>query len=62
MNQKNVFNADEFGLFWKLLPQKTYLIKGKSFKRGKMSRDRVSVLVCTNVDDSEKLKPIIIGK
>lgn len=59
---QNVFNADEFGLFWKLLPQKTYLIKGKSFKSGKMSRDRVSVLVCTNMDGSEKLKPIVIGK
>jgi hypothetical protein len=27
-----------------------------------MSRDRVSVLVCTNMDGSEKLKPIVIGK
>jgi hypothetical protein len=41
---QNVFNANEFGLFWKLLLQK-HLIEGKSFKSGKMSGDRVSVLV-----------------
>ncbi len=51
-------SLDYFGNYY----HKKHLIKGKSFKRGKMSRDRVSVLVCTNVDDSEKLKPIIIGK
>lgn len=59
---EDVFNADEFGLFWRLLPNKTYRIKGKKFESGKRSKERVSVLVCANMTGTEKLKLIVIGK
>jgi hypothetical protein len=29
---KDVFNVDETGLFWRLLPDKTMTFKGKNFK------------------------------
>jgi hypothetical protein len=59
---KNIFNGDEFGLFWRLLPSKTYALSGQKFKRGKKSKERISVFVCANMDGSEKEKLIAIGK
>ena len=59
---KDVFNADEFGLFWQLTPSKSYVIRGQRFRSGKKSKERVSVLICSNADGSEKLKPLVIGK
>jgi hypothetical protein len=60
--EKDIFNGDEFELFWRLLHKKTIIVKGKPFKTEKSSKDRVSVFLCSNMDGSEKLKPIVIGK
>ncbi|CAF4944274.1 unnamed protein product [Pieris macdunnoughi] len=40
----DVFNADEAGLFYKCLPDKTFTFKGQSCHGGKLSKDRVTVL------------------
>ena len=58
----DIFNCDEFGLFYRLSPNKTYVVKGKSFKSGKKGKDRISVLICCNSTGSEKLKPLVIGQ
>jgi hypothetical protein len=58
----DIFNGDEFGLFWRILPNKTYKMKGKKFKSGKKSLERISVFVCANMTGTEKLKPIVIGR
>jgi len=60
--EKDIFNGDEFVLFWRLLPKKTIIVKGKPFKTGKSSKERVSVFLCSNMNGSEKLKLIVIGK
>ncbi|XP_038077398.1 tigger transposable element-derived protein 6-like [Patiria miniata] len=36
--------------------------KGEQCHGGKQSKDRVTVLLCANMDGSEKLKPVVIGK
>ena len=59
---KDVFNADETGLFFNLLPDKSYVVKGDSCHGGKMSKLRLTVLLCCNSDGSEKLTPLVIGK
>ena len=59
---EDIYNGDEFGLFWRLSPQKSFVIKGQKFKTGKKSKERVSVLICTNSLGTDKLKPIIIGR
>jgi hypothetical protein len=59
---KDIFNGDEFGLFWRLPPNKSFIIKGQTFKNGKKSKERISVFVCANSLGTEKLKPIAIGK
>ena len=50
----NIFNADETGLLFKLLPDKTSGFKNESCHRGKHSKERITVLVGTNSDGSEK--------
>ncbi|GBN52936.1 Tigger transposable element-derived protein 4 [Araneus ventricosus] len=60
--QKDVFNADETGLFYNLLPSKTLAIKSDTCHGGKKSKVRLTVLLCANADGSEKLPPLIIGK
>lgn len=58
----NIFNADEAGLFYKCLPDKTFTFKGQPCHGGKLSKDRVTVLVCANMSGTEKLPLLLIGK
>ena len=58
------YNADETGLCYRMLPDKTLAIrtgahKHKGFKKIK---DRVTVLFCVNKTGSHKIKPLCIGK
>ena len=57
----DVFNADETGLYWRLLPDKTHAIAGEVCTGGKKSKERVTVLVCANMSGSEKLPLLTIG-
>ena len=59
---KDIYNADELGLFWRVTPEKTYLIKGNKCKKGKQAKERVTVLTCANMDGSDKLQLVVIGK
>jgi hypothetical protein len=40
----------------------TYAFKGESCHGGKWSKDRITVLVCTNMDGSEKMPLLVTGK
>lgn len=44
----DVFNADEFGLFFKLMPDKSLVFKSEQCHGGKLSKERLSVL--TKID------------
>ncbi|XP_026806961.1 tigger transposable element-derived protein 4-like [Rhopalosiphum maidis] len=60
-----IFTADETGLFYKCLPadstqQLSY--SGVDCRDGKRSKERVTVLLCTNMSGTEKVKPLLIGK
>ncbi|CAH0721898.1 unnamed protein product, partial [Brenthis ino] len=59
---KDVFNADEIGLFFKCLPDKTLIFKNEKCHGGKHSKERLTILLATNMTGSEKLKPLVIGK
>jgi hypothetical protein len=59
---KDIFNADEFGLFYNMLPDKTYTFEGASCKGIKVNKERITVLVCVNLDGTEKLPLLVIGK
>lgn len=52
----DIFNADETGLFYKLMPEKTLQLKGEKCSVGKRSKDRLTLFVASNMDGSEKIK------
>ncbi len=58
---KDIFNADETGLFYRALPERSLVAKGDSCKGGKKSKDRVTVLLACSAA-GEKLKPLVIGR
>lgn len=58
-----LYNYDETGLFWRALPDCTQASKAEKNTPGrKISKDRVSALLCANADGSHILKPVIVGK
>lgn len=72
----DIFNVDETGLFWQLLPNKTLafkgwfadilhdylLLSGERCTNGKKSKDRITLLVGANMSGTEKLPLLVIGK
>jgi len=62
----HVYNMDETGLFFKCLPNRSYLKKGdyKNARGNKLmkAKDRVTIYVCTNADGSDKVPLVMIGK
>ena len=62
----HVYNMDETGLFFKCLPNRSYLRK-EDFKDARGSKlmkakDRVTIYVCTNADGTDKVPLSMIGK
>ncbi|GBN23658.1 hypothetical protein AVEN_61436-1 [Araneus ventricosus] len=60
--QKNIFKADETGLFHQCLSDKTVMFKDEECRGGKQSRVHLTVLLAANEDESEKLPPLMIGR
>ena len=59
--KEQIFNADETGLFYKCLPDRTHVFKNETCAGGKMSKERLSVLVAASMA-GEKLPLLVIGK
>uniref|UniRef100_A0A452FPK3 Tigger transposable element derived 4 n=1 Tax=Capra hircus TaxID=9925 RepID=A0A452FPK3_CAPHI len=59
---KNVFNVKETGLLYRMLPANTFAFKGETCSIGKLCKDRITLVVGTNMDGSEKLPLLFIGK
>lgn len=58
----DIYNGDETGLFYQMLPSRTLAVKGDRCHGGKQSKLRISVLLCVNMDGSDKRTPLVIGK
>jgi hypothetical protein len=59
---KDIFNADECGLFLSLLLDKTYAFQDESCHEGKRSKDRITLLVCADMAGSKKMPLLVNGK
>lgn len=59
---RNVFNIKETGLLYRMLPTNTFAFKGETCSVGKLCKDRITLVVGTNMDGSEKLPLLVIGK
>ncbi|XP_058445079.1 tigger transposable element-derived protein 1-like [Malaya genurostris] len=58
-----VFNADETGLFWKKMPNRTYLAAAERQAPGfKAAKDRVTLLFCSNASGDKILKPLLLHR
>ena len=58
-----VFNCDETGLYYRLLPQKTLASVFETRADGwKKAKDRVTISACANITGSIKLPLLFIGK
>lgn len=60
-DDRNIFNMDETGLFFRALPSKTMDFIKNDCKGGKLAKERLTIAFCTNAL-GEKQKPLIIGK
>ncbi|XP_047366826.1 tigger transposable element-derived protein 1-like [Vespa velutina] len=49
-----VFNADETGLFWKKMPNRTFIAKSEKTASGfKAAKDRITLLLCSNASGAK---------
>lgn len=63
LSNMQLYNADESGLFFRFLPDKTYVAASEKTAPGrKIQKHRVTFMLCANADGSHKLKPLVIGK
>lgn len=56
------FNADETGIFFKCLLDNILTFKSQKCHGGKHSKQRVTLLLATNMDELEKVKLLLISK
>ena len=59
---RDIFNADETGLYWRAIPNGTLSFKGLEAPGSKTAKDRMTLLLACNMDGSEKINPLVIGK
>jgi hypothetical protein len=56
-----VFNVDETGLYWKEMPDRTYVsIEEKTAPGFKAAKDRLTLLLGGNAEGDFKLKPLVL--
>lgn len=58
---RDIFNADECVLFFKIMPDKLFVLKEKKCHDRKLSIDRITVPLATNADSFEKQPPLVLG-
>ncbi|XP_057390086.1 tigger transposable element-derived protein 1-like isoform X2 [Balaenoptera acutorostrata] len=58
---EQVFNVDETGLYWKRMPDRSYISKEEKLMPGyKASKDRLTLLFGGNASGDMKLKPLLV--
>ncbi|ESO04001.1 hypothetical protein HELRODRAFT_136350, partial [Helobdella robusta] len=57
---ENIFNADETGLYYRSLPQRSFVLKSDKRKGIKTAKERITVLLACS-QTGEKLPPLVIG-
>ena len=59
---KDIFNADETALFYKAIPATIYAFQGEAIRGSKTPKDQLTLMLSTNMNGTEKLQPIVIGR
>ncbi|CAF3381248.1 unnamed protein product [Rotaria sp. Silwood1] len=61
-NPADIYNCDETGLFYKLMPDRSLVINKDDCIGKKKSKERLTILLCANWLGTHKIKPMVIGK
>ncbi|KAL8600197.1 hypothetical protein ACOMHN_062487 [Nucella lapillus] len=59
---QDIFSLGVSALFWRLLPTKMLYFKGNRCPSGEKSKERLTLMVCCNMDGSEKMPLCVVGK
>jgi hypothetical protein len=63
LTTEQVYNADETGFLYRCLPNSTLAGGGEVSASGhKSSKERLTILLCTNAAGTHKLKLLVVGK
>lgn len=63
VTEEQIYNADETGLYYRLLPENTYVSSNEKSAAGhKKSKERLTAMLCANAAGTHKVKPLVIGK
>ena len=57
---QNTFNTDEFAFYYRRAPRTT--VGPAALPGRKLSKHRLSVLICCNADGTERVQPLVIGR
>ena len=60
----DIYNANETSFFYKALANRMYAFSAETVRGSKYvnSKDRLSLMLCTNMTGTDKMPPLIIGK
>ena len=58
----DIYNAEETGIFFRCMPDKTLEFKNIDCHGGKQSKERITGLVCANMSGTDKRPLLILGK
>jgi hypothetical protein len=53
-SEEDIYNADETGVFYNMTPDSTFKFKSEKCVGGKMSKNRLTVLMCVNMTGTDK--------
>ncbi len=59
---EDIYNADETGLFWCMLPHKMLAVRREKCSSGKNSKEKMAVLIEANIDGLDKLPTYVHGE
>ena len=62
LEPRNIYNADEMGIYYRALPDGTLAFATVKLSGSKKAKDRITALVAINMDCSDKRPLLIIGK
>lgn len=63
LSADQIYNADESGLYWKAIPDKTLASGSETSAPGsKVSKERITFMPCANATGTHKLPLLVIGK